>query len=239
MNKWRKFWNECRIIDINSNKDLLYQVGKTVKGIAISDDQFNRLIRSIENELQLSENDTLLDLCCGNGVITYEIAKKVKSVIGVDFVEAYIENANKLKKSDNTIYIHGDVKILHEIDLASKEKIINKVLLYDGLAYFTPSDLERMLNFLNKVTAPGANIMFGSVLDRDKIFKFYNTIYYKLHYIINRNWLGRDDRRLGRWWTKNEIIDISRKSGFNCKYFDQDPILHTAHYRFDLVLNRN
>ena len=83
MKNWKEFFQNYRIIDINGDIDLFYQVGYTVERKPISNEQFNCIIESIEKQLQLSASDTLLDLCCGNGAVTYELAKKVKSVVAV------------------------------------------------------------------------------------------------------------------------------------------------------------
>ena len=36
------------------------------------------------NEMRISSNDTVLDIGCGEGTITRKIAKKAKSVTGID-----------------------------------------------------------------------------------------------------------------------------------------------------------
>ena len=45
---------------------------------------------------------------------------------------------------------------------------------------------------------------------------------------------------LGNWWSKKEIIKIAAGQDFKVEILDQNPILHTAHYRFDaLLINKN
>ncbi len=235
---WKDFFQNYRDIDINNDTDLLYQVGKSVGGKPITNDQFFAITNTIIHELQLSENDTLLDLCCGNGLITFELSKKVKEVIAIDVSKAYIDTANKYKKNENIYYLNCDVRNYELIINSVAGKKINKVLIYESLAYLTPLDLEMIMAYLDVLSAPGLRFMIGSILDKEKKINFFNTISRKLDYLFRYKLLGRD-MGLGRWWTKKEIRNTAEKYGYACRIVDQNAILHTAHYRFDVVLTKN
>ena len=56
----------------------------------------------------ISKNDIVLDIGCGNGALTYDLAKKVKEVIGIDIEEKNIKFANKNYKRENLKFIIGD-----------------------------------------------------------------------------------------------------------------------------------
>ncbi|MBA7469900.1 Ubiquinone biosynthesis O-methyltransferase, mitochondrial [subsurface metagenome] len=56
----------------------------------------------------VSENDTVLDIGCGNGALTYDVAKKAKKVVGIDLNERNIEIARNRFSLENIEYIHGD-----------------------------------------------------------------------------------------------------------------------------------
>ena len=66
VNKWKVFFQDYRMVDINDDNDLLYQVGLTVGGKPISEQQFQELIESVVVNLELRKGDCLVDLCCGN-----------------------------------------------------------------------------------------------------------------------------------------------------------------------------
>ena len=57
----------------------------------------------------ISVNDTVLDIGCGNGALAYDLAGKAKSVTGIDIVEKNISKAKAKYSKANIEYILGDV----------------------------------------------------------------------------------------------------------------------------------
>ena len=94
MNDWNKFWH--REIEIKNEKDLLCQSCRTVNKKPISKKEFNQYVQNIKNKLSLNKKDILLDLGCGNGIVTFALSKYVNRVIGVDFSNALITNAKNI-----------------------------------------------------------------------------------------------------------------------------------------------
>lgn len=56
----------------------------------------------------VGENNTVLDIGCGNGALTYDIAKKAKKVVGIDLKEQNISIAKRKFSRENMEYVHGD-----------------------------------------------------------------------------------------------------------------------------------
>jgi ubiquinone/menaquinone biosynthesis C-methylase UbiE len=145
MTDWHHFWQNYRLVDITGDERLLFQVGKTVHGEVIDKLHFRILIEEIIDVLEINENDNILDLCCGNGVLTFELSRYAKYVLGIDFSKPFIENALKYKKNKNIDYLLSDVKELRKSLNNLKEKRFNKILLYDALAYFDEKELDALL----------------------------------------------------------------------------------------------
>jgi hypothetical protein len=233
---WKEFFQGYRILEIKSDADLLFQVGKTVGGKPMSSKQFNALIDSTRRHLELTKRDRLIDLCCGNGVVTYELSTSVQKTTGIDFSRPYIENALRYKKLPNISYLINDVTELTTIAKEQRFSEYNKVLIYDALAYLTPVDLDRILAYCESVKSI-ERILIGDVLDLNRKWNFFNTRKRKLIYFYKCKILGKDFG-LGRWWTKNEIMFLAKGHGFMCSFLEQDSVLHTAHYRFDALMTR-
>jgi methylase of polypeptide subunit release factors len=55
-------------------------VGKTVNGQEIPESQVGLIVENIANVLRLNAKDSVIDLCCGNGLITRQLAPLVKGL---------------------------------------------------------------------------------------------------------------------------------------------------------------
>jgi ubiquinone/menaquinone biosynthesis C-methylase UbiE len=231
---WKEFWQTYRLVTVKDDTDLLYQVGKTVGAKVITENQLKQMISDIDKRLELNPYDNIMDLCCGNGILTYLLAEKVKTVTGIDFSRPFIENAKKFKSRNNITYLNCDATELEECLF---EKPFSKVLIYDALAYFTIGDLALVLRKLGKVTVPGAKYLFSSVLDKNRKGCFFDTPKRKLFHFINAQILGRN-KGVGKWWTKAEISGLCDSVNLDCQFFEQHKTLHTAHYRMDVLVTK-
>ena len=69
----------------------------------------HRLIKYYDFFLQnIDEDDSVLDIGCGNGFVAYKLAGKAKSVTGIDIDRDNIEIALKNYKQNNVKFIIGD-----------------------------------------------------------------------------------------------------------------------------------
>jgi predicted TPR repeat methyltransferase len=73
--------------------DYLRQVGKTVNGAPISQIAVDALVQDIAHRLAIKGTDHLLDLCCGNGLVTHQCAPFCRSIVGVDYSEPLLQIA--------------------------------------------------------------------------------------------------------------------------------------------------
>lgn len=235
--EWQKFFQTYRLLEVNNDSDLLYQVGASVNGKPISAVQFAAMVKDIEAKLGLKQDDVVIDLCCGNGVLTFEIAKHVQCVIGIDGSAAYINNAQKFKSSRNIKYVLSDITDFDNIKRQLDNAACTKVIFYASLAYFEPAQLIQILRFIHCVSAVECSVLIGSILDKSRKFKYFNTIKRRFHYFVNYVIL-RKDLGLGRWWSKKELKRIAYMCNFFIDFTNQNKLLHTAHYRYDILLKK-
>ena len=73
----------------------LKQVGKTINGEEVPELQIKLIVENITEVLRLTSSDSVIDLCCGNGLITRRLAPLVKEVVGVDFTLGLIDAAKR------------------------------------------------------------------------------------------------------------------------------------------------
>ncbi len=56
----------------------------------------------------VDESDFVLDIGCGNGALTYDVASKVKRIVGIDLSEKNISIAKRTYSRENIEYICGN-----------------------------------------------------------------------------------------------------------------------------------
>jgi len=230
---WNRFWQSYprRAADL----DKFQQVGKTVGGEAICDDVFKVIIDDIVEKLDLKKTDRLLDLCCGNGLISEALASKVEVIVGIDISKPLIKTANQTSYNDNVKYICYDVKDLKSFS-DEYSGYFTKVLCYEALSFFEEKDFDNILKSLENITEPNSKYFFGSVLDYKKKYNFFNTI--KSKFLLLKIIITGKDFGLGNWWKDFSIRNICKKNKIFHIKFDQDKRLHTSHYRSDHLLKK-
>jgi SAM-dependent methyltransferase len=229
---WLEFWNNYRGSQAHCEDDLFVQVGKTINKEPINRSIFSAMILRLRAQLQLGCGDHLLDLCCGNGLVSYELAKYVRRVTAVDFSEHLIRSALEMKWAPNIKYVCNDVSKPLD-DLA--DSVPNKILMNDALAYFEPGTLRSMLsNFIDSLDGAPMVLLITGVPNYDLRWNFYNTPERKARFLESEANGGGDNDGLGRWWQTDEIESLCREFNLSCEIEDQP--IEISSYRMDVLI---
>jgi len=153
----------------------------------------------------------------------------------VDYSEPLIGIARRDHQRDNITYFCESILEM-DLDVIKSLGPFNKVLLYECLQHFKKADLVTLLRAILSITSKDALILIGSIPEKDRQMMFYSTPRRRLVAFM-RKILGRD--AIGTWWTHEEISKVATEYNLLCRFIDQSPELHTAHYRFDTLLQRN
>lgn len=92
----------------------------------------------------IEKNSSVLDVGCGNGSLTYDLAKKARKVVAIDFDKKSIQNAIKRFNKNNISYILGDAT-KYEF-----EEIFDYIILSNLLEH-----IKNRSEFLNKIKKLG------------------------------------------------------------------------------------
>ena len=92
----------------------------------------------------IEKNSNVLDIGCGNGSLTYDLAKKARKVVAIDFDKNSIQNAIKRFNKGNIRYIVGDATN-HKF-----EEIFDYIILSNVLEH-----IKNRSEFLNKIKKLG------------------------------------------------------------------------------------
>ncbi|MEX2701498.1 MAG: class I SAM-dependent methyltransferase [Candidatus Baldrarchaeota archaeon] len=189
------------------------------------------------------EKGKILDLMCGNGRISINLAKFGYKVVGIDISPAYIEDARRKAKEheveENVKFLVGDVR---ELDKKIKDEgnfdgVINN---WTSVGYYDESTDQLIFSKARKLTKKGGILIIANCASRDfqiKIFqpkiweKFGNLIVLhenefnyqtsKLkstwHFFEQENNDLKSLKKLGlelRLYSIHELIAILRKAGW-------------------------
>lgn len=227
----KNYWkNHYDSISKQFDGSLLKQVGKTVNGREIAEIQVQLIVENAANVLQLNVKDSVVDLCCGNGLITRQLAPLVEKVVGVDFTQGLIDTAKRYNAFYNIEYVNSDV-----LSLDSEYFLgLKKIVMYEALQHFSEQQFGILLDELKNLAA-GSLVFFGSIPNREKLSAYYDTEKKFAFYMQCEN-EGRP--HIGRWWLMDEIERLVSTRCFKLTFLPQEPALYTAYYRFDVLLEK-
>lgn len=101
---------------IEKMEDLQFKVGP-LSFYQTNSDQAFEVYKVARNFAGLTGNEIVYDLYCGTGTITNFVARQAKKVVGIEYVESAIVDANEnaiLNKIENTSFFVGDMaKVLN------------------------------------------------------------------------------------------------------------------------------
>ena len=228
MKDWQGYWNE--VPKQYGETEFLKQVGKTTTGISVSNVVVNAIVSNIVEELSIGREDHILDLCCGNGLLSSNVSRQCEEVVGVDVSAVLIAVARKYHQPENVEYFCRS--ILDPTLYAQLEsRRITKICVYEALQYFRTEDLRLILRLARKILPHDGLVLFGSIPDAEKLWSFYNTPDRQAEYFRR---MAEGTEAIGTWWNKQELREIAENEGFSVEILAQKRTLHTAHYRFDV-----
>ncbi len=231
---WKKFWAEHPLQF--DEREFLRQVGHTEQGVPYSQSSFDAMVMVISRALSLAHEDRLLDVCCGNGVVTAALATQCSDAIGVDFSQPLIQIATEYHGGPNLAFEVKDALSLRFDEALACRGKFDCVLMYAALQHFERADLPELLAGLSKHTAESGRIMIGGIPDIDRRDEFLTTRASKLRY---RYYQLRRRDRIGTWWSQAEIVRAASTLGLHCVVDDHSAGRPGGHYRFDVILSQD
>lgn len=230
-NLWRSFWKSYNNIEPVQEDDLYIQVGKTNNKKPISKEIFENIVTDIAQKLELKSSDILLEMCCGNGLFTHSLSNTVKYIYAFDFTESLIDTAKKYKSGSNIEYVVGDAKQDFTKIFRDKLPVIQKFLMNDTTAYFSPEDLSLVIERIYGISED-FRFYLTNIPNNEKKWDFYNTPERKEKYLhavqTGDIFLGG----IGRWWEASELSNIAKKHSLKLEIQELD---NEYSYRFNAL----
>jgi SAM-dependent methyltransferase len=196
----------------------------------VSPEQIELVVGAIKRRLNLSGQEVLLDLCCGNGLITARLSPWCRTIVGADYSWELIQVARERSAMPNTVYLHRAADDLRPTDFPNGAP--TKICMNGGLQYFTEIMFGCVLHSLQGLVHRELALYLTDVPDAGKMRAFYNT---------PERWAEFERRRaarteaIGTWWHRNHLKSIMENAGYTVRILDPEPERYTAHYRFDVL----
>jgi SAM-dependent methyltransferase len=208
-----------------------HQVGRTVGGLATGENDLNTTSEAIRAALQLVGDEVVLDLCCGNGLLTKKIAPYCRRLIGVDYSEPLITIAKRCHSFSNVEYMISDVLCIGPELIGLTE--VQAAYLAFAFQYFDAASATELLQSLRSIAAPGFRLFIEGIADETRLFDFYDTPERLAEYRRRR---AEGSEQIVNWWNRSALVKFARSEGFHCVAMAQGPERVCAHYRFDALL---
>ncbi len=211
--------------------DFLGQTRRTIRGVAVSDDQIQMIIKAMSAGLDLGRNDTLLELACGNGVLSHFLFDSCKEYLGVDISEYLISVA---KQNFETLpsyrfAVQGAIEYVRQ---EPQPERFSKVLCYAGFQYFSADEATEILKSIFEKFSNVQTVFIGSLPDKDQAAKFYKENQ------PSAKELSDCSTAIGFWRTRGEFAQIASNAGWKVKLVTMSDEFHASYYRFDALLSR-
>jgi len=226
-NYWIEFWNSNPIL---KNKNPQIQVGRSINKIPIDDKTWQLSLDFIENKLNLTANDHLLDLCAGNGLISVPFSKKCKHVTAVDISKELIKCIDCIKNPNITTFV-ADAR---GIDFHKSS--FDKIILYFALQHFSNRETIFLLKKMYKWLKQNGIIFIGDIPDYQKMWIFIDS---KEREKLYFNSICSQKPIIGTWYTKDFLVKLADYLHFSeCSIIDQPSEFINSQYRFDIILKK-
>jgi SAM-dependent methyltransferase len=225
---WRTYWNT---VGQRHARDALFsQVERTVAGKPIPFEQIRLLADALRDALGIAGSDLVLDLCCGNGLVTVQLAPFCRSLVAVDYSSALIDVAREHHAAPNIAYVNMAAEELTAAQFPAGPP--TKVCMNQGIQHFTEAMLVKVLEAVTRITGGRAPFYITDVPDADRIFAFYNSPERRAEFERRR---AAGTEAIGTWWSRPHLGSVLASAGYAVRFIEPDPRRFTAHYRFDVL----
>lgn len=223
---WIDFWK--RHGKESKEDDPQKQILRTINQDSVSEEVWEFTVKEIEEQIEPNVEDRLLELCCGNGLISQHFSPLCKHITSVDISKDLVALIDNIQYPN----IEPIVSDIRNIDFA--DKVFSKVIIYAGIQYLTLSESVILLEKVFRWLKPGGYIFLGDIPNYNKKWEFYNNS--ERHSIFFKN-LKEGKPIVGTWYDPLFFKNLSRVIGFSKYIFlPQNIKLIYSNYRFDFKL---
>lgn len=221
---WKSYWDR-HAAGVGSD-DPFRQVLRVVNRRPIGEEAFERMAKHVVDLLELESDHAVLDLCCGNGLLSSAIEPRCRRVVAVDFCERLLRDVGT-RTTTKTLTVAADARTV-EFPPGS----FDRVLVAAAIQHFERKEVIRLFRRVAGLLRPGGILVVTDVPDSTRIWRFHDSLEREDAYFDNE---ACGTPILGTWFERSWLEKLGRHAGFRrSSALDQPPDFVFAHYRFDL-----
>ncbi len=167
--------------------------------------------------LKPGQGETILDIGCGVGTLTFHSARRAAKAFGIDYslesLKAATQLCAKFGVGPNTRFILGN-----SMNLPFKNGHFDKIVSADFIEHITDAEKDALVKEMYRVLKPqGVIIIFTPNSIREKIGEFY----WRLRNALFADKIPYTELHYGLTYA-GAFTKICRKNGFSCGVFYKD-----------------
>jgi ubiquinone/menaquinone biosynthesis C-methylase UbiE len=228
---WNDYWNRDEIL---VDADMQSHVQRTVNHQPVSCEVWEKTLNFIWKKMEIGSTSDVLELCCGNGMLTIPLAQKVRTLSAIDFSTPLIEvltNQLKHRRINNVTTTIGDIT-----NMSFTENNYSHVLIYFALQHFSERDAIILFQKVYQTLKNGGKFYIGDIPDREKLWDFACNEKYVSMYFES---IKKNTPAIGTWFLQNDMLKMSKWAGFkSAEIIIQPEYQINSRYRFDLLLQK-
>jgi len=225
---WRAVWRDHTR---KHSRDVpMVRAMRTTDGQPFTDQQWQAELRHILRLAQVRKSDAVLDLCCGNGLVTEEVASRCRRVVAVDYVPSLVAEL-KRRRIPNVVARSGDIR-----RLKLPRGTFDLVLVCAGIQYLTERETLHLLADVHRWLRPGGRVCLLHIADVRRLWHYAATPA-KRDLYFERIQTGR--QLVGTWYDRPWFDHAAHYLGYRRVAVRSQPrSLRYSHYRFDVLMKK-
>lgn len=225
---WVNFWKDHGKSTVDCDEQT--RVLRTLNKQPIEKELWEDTLTLMAEHVKPVPDDVVLELCCGNGLISRYFSKICKTVVCVD-VSADLVTSIDTKEHTNIETIVADIR-----DLSFPDSTFSKIIIYAGIQYLSPAETTTLFANVYDWLKPAGIFFLGDIPNYNNIWDFYNSTDREAVYFHN---LQREEPLVGTWFQPEFFEKLGSYAGFaDSVYIPQHEDMIYSHFRFDFKLRK-
>lgn len=224
---WNDYWNDGRGIALRNEHEA---VGRTQFGRPVSQGQWQCQVEHIRGLIGIdhTKSKRLLDVCCGNGLLSRELLNDFSEIHALDFSKPLLDNF--VTKSSNIVKIHANL-----LDFKPISDSYGAIIFHFAIQHFTWTQSVSIIEKLYFSLKPNGRMLIGDIPDLDRMWKFYSTSEYRNFYF---SMCAEGKEHVGTWFKRDFFLALGDYLGARTIVVTQPDVLINSTYRFDIIYEK-